>query len=226
MTWLFSLYKCESAGQPCPMNSRSPVFHLTTTKRIKILTYTIAALLLLASFSCNKESSQNSDNDRVAFEEPEAAHRNLGGRLIEFQGEPVRIPSLPNISGTSVTPLEQSRGKVIILNMWATWCPPCVRELPSLARLYNDLKESGLELYAINMSEPAKEVVTFNANFKPPFPVLLDLNGILYDQLGFETLPTTIILDKKGQMRFMAMGYVDWDKPKVRRQIEDLIEEN
>ena len=101
-----------------------------------------------------------------------------------------------NVPLTSTTGIQQTlptKGNYI-LNFWATYCPPCEREMPALASSYKTLQQQQIDLYAINVAEPTKLVNRYLTKFDLPFPVLLDRQGELKDSFEIVTLPTTIFL--------------------------------
>jgi thiol-disulfide isomerase/thioredoxin len=192
-------------------------------KKIYFTLSTFVFILIFLVQGCSDSSSEKTTLSAPPREIRQ--EQGLAGRLIQFQGEEISGIKIPSLNGDRLDPVKRADGRVVLINIWATWCPPCVQEIPALSRLYLDLKDRGFEAYGVNMKEPAREVEIFRRNFKVEFPVLLDLNGILLEKWGYETLPTTVILDGKGKMRFLAMGYVDWDAPGIRRQIEGLLDE-
>lgn len=187
---------------------------------------TIFSVLFFAFFFSGGCSDNPTDNiESTSPPRSERIERGLAGRLIRFQGEKISGIVIPSLNGNPIDPVKRADGRVVLINFWASWCPPCVEEIPSLSRLHRDMKDRGLEIYGVNMKESAKEIAIFRHNHNIEFPILLDLNGILMEQWGYETLPTTVILDGEGKMRFLAMGYIDWDDTGVRRQIESLLNE-
>jgi len=112
-------------------------------------------------------------------------------------GQPA--PSLPlqDASGRNVT-LDAYRGKVVLINLWATWCPPCRAELPDLQRLYSAYRSRGLIVLGINQGESASRATQFARSLGIGFPILLDPNqeyGRRFTALG---LPTTVVIDRNG----------------------------
>lgn len=123
--------------------------------------------------------------------------------------------------------LAKLRGKVVIVNFWATWCPPCRREFPSMERLRQKLANKPLVLLAVNEGEGVDTIEQFTSmlDLQPQFPILLDLEG---DAMAFwpvRGLPTTFIIDKRGRMAYRAIGGREFDHPEVIQLIERLIKE-
>lgn len=112
--------------------------------------------------------------------------------------------SLMTTSGEKTTlKLEGS----IIVNFWATYCPPCEREMPAFEAAYPHLQGNGVELYVINVEEPTKLVNQFLSKFKLSFPVLLDRDGVMKDQYQIVALPTTLFI-KDGEVVHVVKGEI------------------
>ncbi len=123
--------------------------------------------------------------------------------------------------------LKDYRGKVVLINFWATWCPPCRREMPSLERLHQKLKDKDFVVLALNQMEDGDRVFTFTGDLGTDltFPILFDKDSSVsraYDVMG---LPTTYLIDKKGNMRFRAIGGREFDHPEVEKLIQELMRE-
>ncbi len=122
--------------------------------------------------------------------------------------------------------LSSFRGKVVLLNFWATWCPPCRREIPSMERLYSKLKNKKFTVLAINQMEGEDQIFTYTAQLKidPSFNILLDRKSKVAKQFGVRGIPTTYLIDKKGMVRYRAIGGREFDQPKIEKIIQQLID--
>ena len=129
-----------------------------------------------------------------------------------------RIPSedftLALLSGGEVS-LSDYRGKVVFLNFWATWCPPCREEMPSMQVLYDTLAEDGLEVVAVNVLEAEDIVSTFVEENQFSYPVLLDRDGRVSLRYAIRAYPTTYILDRESNVIAVRPGYHDWSTPEM-----------
>jgi peroxiredoxin len=123
--------------------------------------------------------------------------------------------------------LADYRGKVVAINFWATWCPPCLREMPSMQRLWDQLKQKDFVILAIDVGEDDETVFRFTIALDTPleFPLLLDLDGKIVAQWPVLGLPTTFIVDKQGRVAYRAVGGREWDHPDFSRVITALIDE-
>ena len=131
---------------------------------------------------------------------------------------------LPDMDGENHA-LSDFRGKVVMLNFWATWCPPCRREMPSMQRLYEKYSERGLVVVAVNQFEDPDLVFEFTGrlSLEPTFPILFDRESRVSEQYKVKGLPTTYLLDKQGGIRYRAIGGREFDHPEVEALIEGLL---
>ncbi len=130
--------------------------------------------------------------------------------------------TLPTIDGDSVR-LSDYRGRVVIIDFWATWCPPCRRGIPHLVALYNKYKEQGLIILGIS-NEEAQTLRQFRDENGINYPLLLGTNEI-FQQYGVRAIPHTIFLDKKGKIRKTQVGFGDELIPVFEALIDTLINE-
>ncbi|WGK68479.1 TlpA disulfide reductase family protein [Candidatus Haliotispira prima] len=112
-------------------------------------------------------------------------------------------------TGQEVT-LSDYRDKVLAINFWATWCPPCRAEMPAIEVLHRELKDSGLVWLAIDSGEDRAIVDNYIKKYKYTFPVLLDPENAGVFKYGVQSLPATIIVNKHGYIVALAFGSVDW----------------
>jgi thiol-disulfide isomerase/thioredoxin len=123
--------------------------------------------------------------------------------------------------------LRDYRGKVVLLNFWATWCPPCRHEMPSMETLYRRYEDQGFAVLAINEWEDADRVFVYTGQLSvsPTFPILFDKKGEVADNYMVKGLPTTVLLNKKGQVVYRAIGGRDFNHPEVDKVIRSLLSE-
>jgi peroxiredoxin len=131
--------------------------------------------------------------------------------------------TLNDINGKKVN-LSEFRGKVVVLNFWATWCGPCRAEMPSLNNLYNEYKDKGLVVLAVSMDTSEKPVKSFVKELKLAFPVLMDKDkAVSFDEYAVLGLPTTFLIDKNGGVIEKIMGEKEWDSPQMKEKILKLL---
>src|SRR3990170_3056183 len=116
-----------------------------------------------------------------------------------YEGEISPDFTLKDLKGVEVT-LKKFRGKVVLLNFWATWCSPCRIEIPSMVELYKKYKDRGLEIIGVNLDKLGRSgVEQFSKEYNISFPVLLNPSGDVAALYGVVVLPTTVFLDQYGK---------------------------
>lgn len=123
--------------------------------------------------------------------------------------------------------LADFRGQVVMLNFWATWCPPCRREMPSMERLYRQLRGQGFAVLAVNQFEGPDHVFGYLGQLQvdPSFTILFDPDSSTAEAYRVVGLPTTFLIDKSGRVRYRAAGGREFDHPDVVALIRKLIAE-
>jgi len=131
--------------------------------------------------------------------------------------------AVPNLSGQAVR-LSALRGKVVVLNLWTTWCPPCRDEMPSLERLYARLRDRDFELLAVSQDEDGKRVVEpFVREHRLSFLVLIDPEHQVGDRYGVWGYPETFVIDRNGYVVERVIGPRDWGSSQAVAALESLI---
>ena len=145
--------------------------------------------------------------------------------LKPYDGAPLPDFTLPDMGGKQHT-LSSYRGKVVMVNFWATYCGPCIKEIPSMARLRQKLGDKPFEILAIDMAEEKSDVEAFmqRHNIKVNFPILLDIEGNVIEQWMVSAVPSTFIVDTKGDIRYTFYGGLEWDSEEVIADITGLME--
>ncbi len=121
---------------------------------------------------------------------------------------------LPGLDGRTYA-LHEQRGKVVLVSFWATWCPPCVHELPSMVRLQSALADQPFQVLAVNLGEDAATIDAFLRARPVNFPVLLDAQSQEAQQWEVFAFPSSFLLDRQGVIRFGVAGALEWDDPAV-----------
>ncbi len=160
-------------------------------------------LIILASNALATESSSLSHNFKtIKHVTPAPALK-----LYDMDEEIIDIKSL--------------RGKVVVVNFWATWCPPCREEMPSLEKLYQATKDKNIEILAINVGENIDDVFSFINSIEPSpsFPILFDTEAKAMEQWKVQGLPTTYIIDTQGRITYKAVGGRQFDHPDIIQKL-------
>ena len=146
---------------------------------------------------------RTSEAERLAFE---AKNEYAAALKRQFKNEPAKDFELVAIDGRRVK-LSDLKGKVVVLDFWATWCGPCVKSVPTLVQLYEKYRARGLEILSITVDEQADlyKIAPFAKEYQIAYPVLLDAGAKeLYNVKSF---PTTIFIDRAGQVRYRDTGF-------------------
>lgn len=156
---------------------------------------------------------------------PLAVPAELGHDLTRLP-EPVPAPdfTLQDMDG-ELHRLSDLRGRVVMVNFWATWCPPCREEMPSMEAIYQELSDEGFQVLAVNQWESPDQVFPYMGQLDvwPSFPILFDRDSSVADAYRVKGLPTTVLIDKQGQVAYRAVGGRNFNHPEVRRLIEQLL---
>lgn len=123
--------------------------------------------------------------------------------------------------------LSRLKGRVVLINFWATWCPPCRREMPSMERLALQLKGEAFSVLAVNVGENVNDIELFTSQLEADlsFPILLDRSGQAMQTWKVAGLPTTYLVDKKGRVAAAAIGGRAFDHPEMVRAIRAVLKQ-
>lgn len=139
-------------------------------------------------------------------------------------GKAAPVFELKDLEGKKVS-LSDFKGKVILLNFWATWCAPCKAEMPSLENLYKNLKGKGLVVIGVSVDNSETTVRSFVKEKGITFPILLDKGKeVSFDDYGVIGLPVTFLIDRKGVIVEKVFGERQWDSEEIKEKIKRLLE--
>ncbi len=144
---------------------------------------------------------------------------------IRRPAEPSEAPDF-TLSGLEGRPaqLREFRGKLVLLNFWATWCAPCLHEMPSMERLYQTFKQTDFALLAVSMDRQGEEMARpFVDRLKLTFPVLLDRTSEVGNRYGVRGLPTTYLIDSDGRIIGAVIGAREWYRTEAKALIAGLL---
>jgi peroxiredoxin len=137
-----------------------------------------------------------------------------GTRILDFE--------LQDLQGKKVK-LSGLAGQVVFLNFWATWCPPCRAEMPSMERLHARLKDKGLTVIGVDLQEGQREVEDFVHEYKLSFPIVIDRSGSVASAYGIRSIPTTYVIGRDGTILAGRIGGQEWDDPVIADFFEKLL---
>ena len=119
--------------------------------------------------------------------------------------------------------LSSLKGNVVLINFWATWCPPCRAEMSSLNNLYKEYRNKGLSVIAVSTDRSISSVRDFLSNKRVELPVLMDSDSKVSRRFKVFSLPTSFLLDKNGVIVQKFLGEEEWDSPEMKKKIKDLL---
>ena len=138
-------------------------------------------------------------------------------------GFPAPNFTFPDLNGQQVS-LSDHRGKVVLVNIWATWCPPCRQEMPSMQKLYERFTGENFEILAVSIDSAGRQAVApFVRTMNLIFPIILDPKEDVRPLYGLTGVPESFIIDKEGIVVEIIIGPIDWATPKVFLFFQDLI---
>ena len=151
---------------------------------------------------------------------------NLTGQPRLGKGAAAPDFTLPSLDGSTVS-LADQKGKIIFLNIWATWCPPCVEEMPSMEKLYQQLKGEDFEILAVSIDKQGAEAVhPFMKKHQLNFTALIDSNETLKYKYQTTGVPETFIIDRNGVIVDKVIGTRDWATPDAILYFKNLLAKN
>jgi len=196
-----------SSSEPSTPDHLSPAAPPSERRWGLTFLWILPALALLLVFVYGFLTRQPADSDDTA--------PRLGKPLADF--------TLPDLQGRSVQ-LTALRGKVVFVNVWATWCPPCVEEMPTMQQLYDRLHGRGLEILAVSLDALGAQVVApFIQSHRLSFPTLLDTKNLVQRLYRTTGVPESFIVDKRGILVEKVVGPRDWAQPQLLAQFERLL---
>jgi peroxiredoxin len=139
-------------------------------------------------------------------------------------GRPAPNFTFPGLDGNMVS-LSNYRGHVVLVNVWATWCPPCVDEMPSMERLYKELKGENFEILAVSIdSLGTKAVAPFMEKYNLSFPAIMDPDGTIKTLYQTTGVPESFIVNQEGILIKKIIGPRDWAAPEVIGFFRDVLQ--
>lgn len=132
--------------------------------------------------------------------------------------------TLETLAGSNLR-LQEHRGEVVLINFWASWCGPCRQEMPILDRLHKRYAEAGFSVLGVNVEGKRKPAEKVAKKAKVTFPVLIDAGQKVSEMYELEAMPTTVVVDRNGQVRYIHRGYKPGDEAKYIDVVKQLISE-
>jgi peroxiredoxin len=133
--------------------------------------------------------------------------------------------ALTSINGTQHYDLQQFHGKVIYVDFWASWCPPCAKSFPFMNDLNRDLKDSGLQVIGVNLDRAPEDVNAFLAQYPASFTIVADADEKCARDFDVKAMPSSYLVDRNGIIRYVHLGFRPGDAMEIRGLAEQLLEE-
>jgi len=140
-------------------------------------------------------------------------------------GESAPKLKLPELETGNVISLNDLTGKIVYIDFWASWCGPCRQEMPLLNALHNKYEPLGFTVLGVNVEEQVENAKAFLADRPVDFPILLDSNNRISKLYDVVAMPSTVVIDRDGNIRFIHYGYQKGDEVKYRNMVKTLIRE-
>ena len=173
---------------------------------MQIQKYILLVLLLSAAFAVNAAEAKPRAELRVLKHSIPASDfylRDLSGKLVR---------------------LSDFQGKVVLLNFWATWCKSCLKEMPSMEKLYQSHKDKGLEIVAVSVDTASKtKVRAYVEKLGLTFPILHDRDSLISRLYNNPGVPSSYLIDMKGKLAYRVLGEYDWSGEKAKSAIDKLL---
>ena len=152
-----------------------------------------------------------------------AATFGSAAELKRWDGAAAPELSLEDLAGKQHS-LAAYKGKVVLVNFWATWCEPCRAEMPSMDRLRGSLEGKPFVIMAVNLAEPLSRIEKFADTTPVRFPLLRDRDGAAAKAWKAKLLPASFLIGRDGRIRYVAYGEVDWMSEPVRARVNELLQ--
>ena len=145
-------------------------------------------------------------------------------KAIEVNDQAISCPATLGVEKTPLD-LQQYRGKVIYLDFWATWCPPCKKSMPFLNALRNELMDQGFEIVAISVDEDSEDALNFLQQYPVDYVMAMDPSGLCPEQYDVKAMPSAYFIDRQGIIRFIHLGFRERDEKEIRQRVLELLAE-
>ncbi len=179
--------------------------------RLSVLCAVLFLMISVIIFGCNREPAQEPATNLSI----ENVTQFLEGQYFEVpEGQELLEDFEYVLLNGSKESFSSNRGKVILLNFWATWCYPCKKEMPDMQALMDELKGKPFRILAVNYGENSEKVNRFIQKFNYSFDVVMDTDKTISSRLKIKGLPTTVLIDKNGRILGKLLGPANWSKNK------------
>ena len=160
----------------------------------------------------------------VALLCPWFAHTHAAGAIEPYTGSLLQPDFSLQNADHQLLSLTDYRGKVILVNFWASWCIPCVMEMPGMQRLADALKGRPFEILAVNVADTENRIHEFIKRMDLHMTILMDHDSKVFEAWQGKVLPASFLLDRSGRIRYQVIGPLEWDSEEAGKIIEELLQ--
>ncbi len=153
---------------------------------------------------------------------PALAETSLPRGIIAMDGRPAGPMALKDIDGNTFD-LKDSRGKWVFLHFWASWCGPCIREMPTIQAITADFEDTDLQIVLVNTAEDEDTIFSFMGTVAPDLNTLMDPDGLTTEDWQPRGLPSTYFVDPQGKLRYVALGGRPWNEGEYLEFLKSLL---
>jgi len=170
--------------------------------------FCLMLVMMFITVGCRKEKPQPTRQNETETE-AKSTQPVADGTPSESGGNPAPAFTSQDLDGNNVS-LSDFKGKVVILDFWATWCPPCIREIPDFIELYDQYKDKGFAMLGISLDQAGIGVVkSFAQKFKINYPIMMNDGRVDKAYGGITSIPTTFVIDPEGNIRKKYIGFTE-----------------
>ncbi len=188
--------------------------------RLRFPTEVLRAIRLLAHVPAGRTAAPVAEG-ALRLATPTRQDRRLEPVAERPPAPPLQLPALDD----GLQDLADHRGEVVLINFWASWCPPCVHEMPSMQQLENRLRDRGFRILAVNLGESEATIRSFLERVGTDFTILLDPASTSLNDWRALAYPTSYLVDRQGRLRYSLYGAIEWNDAEVVAQVAALLDE-
>jgi peroxiredoxin len=145
------------------------------------------------------------------------------GRAHPLVGAAVPNFAAASVNGKGRAAVQPNEGKVLIVDFWATWCEPCKKSFPKLEELYVKYRASGMEIVAVSEDDENDGLTSFGISYGARFPLVWDSGKAIASKWQPKSMPSTFVIDRRGVVRFVHLGYHDGEEAEIEREVKSLL---
>jgi peroxiredoxin len=204
-----------------PRSIKMDIFIFMRNTILRILLITVLLLITLSPLTAfAQQDAAVSQEETMQQDENASLFRSIG--MLYLGSQDIPDFEVIHLDGGTMH-LSDLKGKIVFLNFWATWCPPCQMEMPSMERLYGQFKDTDFVILAVSVGEDVQTVKDFLSRTPYSFPIALNPDGKLGSLYAARGIPSTYVLNREGKIMAAKIGAQEWDTQKITSVFEQLL---